>query len=132
MPANEASKWIASKKKEPITTINIDEHIYIDLRFLSYTWYNELALPNYLYTSYVIEGVYIKWRNVQHTSIKLFLPVTDEVYYVNNFFVYSFGSVKQFNSDTMVLVDKTFVYHNPSILPDKSRDNLLKRYEPFK
>mgnify|MGYP003332327739 CR=1 FL=1 len=43
-----------------------------------------------------------------------------------------FGGVKQFNSETMVLVDQTFVYHNPSILPDKSRTRLLKRYQNFK
>jgi len=114
-PVKEANNRIKALKRLPITAIQPTTVIYLNLRWYSHDWYKQLPLPDLFHTQYVVKCSYGNYVSNTHQEIYLHDPVFGNKFTVDNFFVYSWGSVTVFNANTMVLVNKEFVRRNPCL-----------------
>ena len=114
-PVKEANNRIKALKRLPITAIQPTTVIYLNLRWYSHDWYKQLPLPDLFHTQYVVKCTYGNYVSNTHQEIYLHDTVFGNKFTVDNFFVYSWGSVTVFNADTMVLVNKEFVRRNPCL-----------------
>ena len=110
--AKEATQRIKEIKNQPITAINSGQHIYLNLRWYSHTWYKTLDLPDLFHMNYVVECVYGDFLSATRKKIYLHDNVFNNKFTVDNWFVYSWGLTLEFVPTTMVLVNKQFVKAN--------------------
>ena len=114
-PVKEAINRIKALKRLPITSVNKGSVIYLNLRWYSHDWYKQLPLPDLFHKQYVVRCVYGDFISATHKEIYLHNSVFGNKFTVDNFFVYSWGSVTQFDETNMVLVNKEFIRRNPSL-----------------
>jgi hypothetical protein len=114
-PVKEANHRIKTLKRLPITSVQQGSVIYLNLRWYSHDWYKQLPLPELFHKQYVVKCTYGNWVSNTHKEIYLHDPVFGNKFTVDNFFVYSWGSVTVFDADKMVLVNKDFVRRNPCL-----------------
>jgi hypothetical protein len=111
----EAKRRIQALKRSPITSVKEGTVIYLNLRWYSHSWYQGLPLPDLYSKQYVVKCTYGNFLSDVHKQIYLKDIVFNNNFTVDNFFVYSWGSVTIFDADKMVLVNKDFVRRNPSL-----------------
>jgi len=111
----EAKRRIQALKRSPITSVKEGTVIYLNLRWYSHSWYQGLPLPDLYSKQYVVKCTYGRFLSETHRQIYLKDIVFNNNFTVDNFFVYSWGSVTIFDADKMVLVNKDFVRRNPSL-----------------
>jgi hypothetical protein len=112
----EANNRIREISRAPITTVQPGTIIYLNLRWYSHTWYKSLELPDLFHKQYVVKCTYGEF--VSRTRKEIYLrdsPAYNNNFKVDNFFVYSWGSVTQFDENNMVVVTKEFIRRNPSL-----------------
>ena len=109
----EAKRRIQALKRSPITSVQPNTVVYLNLRWYSHSWYQGLPLPDLFHKQYVVKCTYGGFLSDTHKQIYLRDTVFNNNFTVDNFFVYSWGSVTDFDADKMVLVTKDFVRRNP-------------------
>jgi hypothetical protein len=112
----EASSRIRALKRSPITAIQPGTTIYLNIRWYSHTWYKGLQLPDLYRKQYVVKCTYGEF--LSNTRKQIYLrdsPTYNNNFTVDNFFVYSWGSVTQLDPDNMIVVTKEFIRRNPSL-----------------
>ena len=113
-----------------ITEVQPGDTVYVDLRYHGATFYDSLGLPDADTLTYVVPYKYTKWSHqTHHKRIAAFCELFDEFWpRLDNFFVYCYGSCKEFDVHGMVLVDIPFCVQHPNVLPEKHAQRLLRRY----
>jgi hypothetical protein len=107
---------IALLKRTPITCVQPGDEVFVDLRSYGFTWYNTLGLPDSDFKTYVVLYKYIAWKRKNFT-LEVFCPIFNETFVVDHLFVKQYGSITDFNSSHMILIDTDFVNKFPSVLP---------------
>jgi hypothetical protein len=119
-PLEQSKMRIQELNKSVIELVAPGDTVYVDLRCYGSTWYNDLKLPDSDHLTYVVQYFYTGWKNRVHRKIDARCDVFSESWTVDNMFVFSWGSVKVFNSDNMILIDRKFTKKYPQVLPTKS------------
>ena len=60
--ADDASKWVAAIKREPIRNVALLDVFYLDLHYLGCEWLDALDLPNAYSTAYVVPCECVAWQ----------------------------------------------------------------------
>jgi len=113
---NEARRQISQLNKTPITSVDIGDQVFVDLRSYNDSWYQALKLPNCDTTTYVVVYNYLRWQK-KPFSLVATCPIFKENFVVDHLFVFRYGSVKIFDETQMILVDTDFVSRYPQVLP---------------
>ena len=102
--------------KRPISAVEPGDVVFVDLRSYGAAWYSELQLPDMFHKSYRVRYTYARWQNARMTKIVATCPLLhEEDFVLDNFFVESYGKDKNFDRNSMVLVDKNFIQRYPKI-----------------
>jgi hypothetical protein len=126
----QAMHEISVIKKQEIEAVQPGDAVYVDLRWYGATFYSELGLPEADFRTYVVVYKYVKWSfKTNHKRIDARCEVFDEYFSrLDNYFVYTYGSVKNFDAGTMTLVDEAFCVNHPTVLPSATAATLLRKY----
>jgi hypothetical protein len=113
-----AKQFQQQVRKEPITTVNIGDIAFIDLRFFGDLWYEALQLPDAATTSYVFRFVYTHWyHKTSHKKISGYMELDQRVTYaLDGYAVYCWGTRLTWDPVHMVLVDAQLVTRYPQIM----------------
>ena len=113
-----AKKYIASKRREDITTVEPGDSVYIDLRFFGDTFYESLGLSDYATTAYVTRFIYQRWYHKGGSKKKIVIKfmLIGQLYSFDNYLVTAWGSEKTYDAQKMVMVDLQFAQKYPRIL----------------
>ena len=113
-----AKQFQQQVRKEPITTVNIGDIAFIDLRFFGDLWYEALQLPDAATTSYVFRFVYTHWyHKTSHKKISGYMELDQRVTYaLDGYAVYCWGTRLTWDPVHMVLVDAQLVTRYPQIV----------------
>ena len=116
---------------QPITSVQIGDTVYVDLKVFGGRWYESLDLPDWRETSYVMEFTYTHWYGdskykktgqpdpsysgkKNRISGKYLLGGAQDVW--NTYKVWCFGENKVFDQANMVLVTTDLASRYPRIL----------------
>jgi hypothetical protein len=113
---NESRRQINQLNKTPITSVDIGDQVFVDLRSYNDSWYQALKLPNCDTTTYVVVYNYLRWHKKPFAMV-VQCPIFKENFVVDHLFVFRYGSVKIFDDKQMILVDSDFVSRYPQVLP---------------
>jgi hypothetical protein len=121
-----AQQRIRDMNKSAITLVSPGDVVYVDLRCYGHAWYQTLPLEDKDHVNYLLEYRYVKWKSRQHLKIEVVCPIFNEVFVVNNYFVFSYGSWTEddwLNRRLLYkIVDRDLVNKYPELLP-KSKHN---------
>jgi len=119
----------AEIRKSVITTVNIGDKVYVDLRQYSQgQWYDNLPLADRYEKKYVMLFEYQKWQNDDCKKIWIYCSLNDDGYYVDHLWIKLFGSVKVFDPGRMILIDEKFVLEYPEIATsERNREEILQK-----
>lgn len=113
-----AKQMIADILKSPITEVVPNDEVFVDIRSYGADWYATLNLPDLHVKTYVVVYKYISLsRNMR--KIRAHCILFDEIFDLDHLFVKEYGSVKTFDSSTMILIDDNFVARFPQVAPDR-------------
>lgn len=113
----EATSRIREINSSPITRVKLGDVVFVDLRCYGSDWYNTLSLPEKDFLSYVVEYKYVRWVSKSHRKVQAICSVFGETFTVDNYFVYSYGSIFDFDPRCCVLIDREFTIKYPEVLP---------------
>jgi len=113
-----ADQFIHDIRKRDITNVSVGDTVFVDLRFFSDDWYEQLGLPDWRTSSYVVEFVYTKWyhKNQSKKKISATFTLANHSFGMDTYCVYCWGSHKIFDATTMILVDKAMIASFPRIV----------------
>ena len=112
----DAQDFKRKKQKTSITQVEPNDIVFVPLRSYGDDWFHNLNLPEHESMTYVVQYRYVRWLNKEHTLIEGYCSVFNETFRLQHYFVYCFGSVKKFDSGTMILVDTALVSKYPKIM----------------
>jgi hypothetical protein len=125
-----AQSMIKQLNCQPIVDVQPGTIVYIHLRSFGPTWYDSLPLPDLHHLDYLLIGHYKDFKNRLRTKISLFIPLTQETYVVNHFYVKTWAFATQVPPDRpYTILTRRFALQYPSILPDSTRDTLLRQFQ---
>eukprot|EP01033_Poteriospumella_lacustris_P017893 gene17893-biopygen8036 len=131
LPAATASTHVKSLARSPITLVEPGDTVLVDIRAFGPTWYRGLDLPDLHTSSYLVELRYDRWTTPRRLRIDATCPLFREHYQVANDFVTFYGSLRRCPNYQLrqgeILVDLDFVLLHPHVLPDATRDQILKQ-----
>lgn len=110
----QSAKEVSRLNKLEITTVKPDDTVYVDLRWFGAEWYRQMSLPDCDFKTYVVIFKYERYVSKKRKIIA-YCPVFNDRFTLDHVFVFEFGSVKEFNSETMILVDLAFVTRFPKL-----------------
>ena len=115
-----AKKFKTQLNKQDISTVKPGDKVYLDLRFFGDSWYESLQLPDYETASYVLEMEYTKWyhKNSKRKISSTLVLLPQHTYCLDGYLVYCWGSIKIFNTSTMILVNEDLLQTYPKIAED--------------
>lgn len=120
-----AQQRIRDINKSPITLVQPGDIRLVDLRCYGHGWYQSLQLEDKDHINYLLEYQYIKWKSRQHLKIEVLCPIFNEVFVVDHYFVFSYGS---WTEDDWLnrglkykIVDEALIRKYPELLPNKSK-----------
>ena len=115
-----AKKFKTQLNKQEISVVKPGDIVYLDLRFFGDEWYESLKLPNFDTALYVFEMEYTKWfhKNSKRKISGTLTLLPKCTYCLDGYLVHCWGSVKIFNSSTMILVNKDLLQSYPQIAED--------------
>jgi hypothetical protein len=117
LDAGLAKKFISQKKREDITTVTVGDQVFVDLRFFGDIWYEQLGLPDFESSCYVMPFTYTHWyHRTSKKKISARFDLNDQSYAFDNYLVFAWGSKKVFDAATMILVDDTLAASFPKIV----------------
>ena len=128
--AAHADKIMRNLRKEPITTVEPGDTVFVSLRSYGGEYYNTLPMEDRFDKDYVVEYEYTKWTNSSHTRITARCDIFNETFPDQDLcFVKFYGSERTFNVNTMILVTSQLIVQFPSLLPtNNSRPALLRKH----
>ena len=104
--------------KNPIAPFN---KVYLDWRSYPLAWRNKVGLPELSsHMTYVFEVTFKKYTNKTKTTCEVHIVNPKTSFTINKTWMMQCGSTKEFNPNTMVLIDSDMVAKYPNI----SRDDL--------
>ena len=118
--ARAAQTEISKLNSTPISKVSPGDVFFVDLRSYGYEWYENLDLPNADFITYVVRCVYLDWVREPFT-LRARCDIFKELFQVDHFYVISYGSRANFDSTSMVLVDKEFLQRFPRINPSSKK-----------
>ena len=74
-PAKEAHQRIMEMSRLPITLVQPGDEFYLDLRYFSTLWYDQLELPEYMSRRYVLKARYVGWRRTVKGAARIIAEV---------------------------------------------------------
>ena len=108
--AKEAHQRIMEMSRLPITLVRPGDESYLDLRYFSTLWYDQLELPESMARRYILRARYVGWRRTVKGSTRIIAEVMlfkEHLTPWNNAQVYIFGSIFD-RTDKMFVVDSAF------------------------
>lgn len=110
---------IRTMNSKAISTVQPLDTVYVDLRALGPGWYESLDLPNADFSVYVVPLTYTSWQDSTQKRLQCSIPSLDITWTgknaVNNFFVFSYGSIKTFQPNmtlcTLEFIDEHNLIH---------------------
>ena len=115
MPTLRAVAMLQQYRQTPIAASFIDSEFFLDLRALSFTWYDSLQLPDSDTITYGVVARMQKYTNKKHTRAEVFLPLFNEV--LRNLDAYWFFAWAHRTSlANVTLVDDLFVQRYPQVV----------------
>ena len=113
-----ADQKIREINATPITEVIPGSTVYVDVRSRGgTTWYNSIGLPDSEKLTYVLRCVYGQWMGRAKKKIKISCEVTNEEWTVDHYFVRTYGCLRNFNKQRMVLIDQDLCRQYPLLLP---------------
>jgi hypothetical protein len=91
------------------------DSVFVDIRWFGAEWYRQMNLPERDFKTYVVIFRYERFA-AKKRKIVAYCPIFQDRFTLDHVFVFEFGSVKEFNNKTMVLVDAEFVAKFPELL----------------
>jgi hypothetical protein len=125
--AKEAQRQLNAMNKRAIELVKPGDTAWVDLRSFGEEWYIGLDIPDKYHTVYLVRVHYKSWANKSRTQINAEFPIFDELFAVDHYFVFSFGSLMSLPTYSHQVVDKDFVKRYPSVLPEVKRDKILAK-----
>ena len=117
MDTKMAQKFQVQLRKTDITMVVPGDHVYVNLRFFGDLWYEQLGLPDYVFTTYVVEFHYTHWYHKssrKRISAKFLLGGNS--YSLDSYQVYAWGSIKSLDPAVMTLCDLTYLQRHPKLI----------------
>ena len=111
-PVSVAGKHKAEMNRKPITSVELGEIVYMDLRRWGEVWNDQLELPRSYETLHAVECRYTGWEGKGQRKIKMDCELFSDVYF--------YGLERTLTPD-MSFVDDQFALQHPEVLPDKPR-----------
>ena len=113
-----ANKFITQKRGANITNVLPGDIVHVDIRFFGDQFYESLNLPDFETSVYVDMFKYTKWfhKGKSKRHIVARFKLTKQVFRFDNCLVYCWGSAKDFNKETMILMDMELASTYPRIL----------------
>lgn len=102
----------ASLNKTKITEVSSGESVFVDLRCYGSGWYNSLNLPNADTKTYVAR---YKYSSKSGNKINVHVPIFRAQFAVDHNFVCLWGSIRNFDAESMILVDSSLIRRYPCI-----------------
>ena len=114
--AKEAVQQKTKLKKCVISTVIPGDVVFVNLRAWGADFYDALELPNAYDTLYVVQCVYKRWAGRKRITIDVYCSLFNSTFEWSAYDVQNYGTTRDFNPDTMVLVDSAFCARFPNIL----------------
>ena len=127
--AKEAQRQVNAMNKTAIQLVKPGDMAWVDLRSFGEEWYIGLDIPDKYHTVYLVRVHYKSWANRSRTQINAEFPIFDELFAVDHYFVFCFGSLMSLPTYSHQVVDADFVKRYPSVLPEQKRDKILTKLE---
>ena len=107
-------------KDKVIDNINIGDKFYMDIRYYTVQWYEELPMEDKYEYTYVVECVYTRFANKKHTKVEVKVIIFNEILKLwNKLYVQLYGGYTKWENH-MKLVDKDLIQKYPELLPDQN------------
>ena len=111
---------IKGMENTAISLVAPGDIIYVDLHSYGFDWYSTLNLPDSDYSNYVVQLTYTSWYNSKHLKINGIVPIFNEDFSnsasLSADFVHYWGHKKNFDSSTMILIDKLLLNKHPQMM----------------
>jgi hypothetical protein len=112
-----ANLFMSHARKLDITTVNVGDVVYVDLRFFGDSWYESIGLPDWQTSSYVVEFKYLHWfHKNSKKKITACYVLGGNTYTWDNYHVYCWGTNKKFDDTTMTMVDTSYIKNYPKLV----------------
>ena len=116
MDTGMADKFRNDFRKKDITTVKPGDTVFIDLRFFTDAWFEELNLPDSDLYAYVMEFKYTHWYHKKSKrKISGIFTLNKKSYALDGYLTYAWGEQKHFDETNMILVTKDIADKFPSI-----------------
>jgi hypothetical protein len=115
LPASRVRKYLADINKKPITEVNVDDVVYVDLRTYQSAWYDELDLPDKYTHKYMLRYKYVQFKQ-EGAQVLTYCEVFNEHFWVKRDFVLRYGLIRELPPNS-TLIDKEFAEKHPSVKP---------------
>ena len=124
--AVQAQNYIRKMNEKVIECAKPGQVAYLDLRWFSDAWYRSLNLPR---TGEVVHVLKVEFKEFtrKERKINILVELTGDKFSLSHFVVYAYLHRRVLDA-TMVLVDKQFAQQYPQVLPDATRQALLKKW----
>lgn len=117
LDATLAKRFISQKKREDITSVTVGDQVFVDLRFFGDIWYEQLNLPDFASSRYVMSFTYTHWyHRTSKKKISARFDLNGQSYAFDNYLVFAWGSCKVFDPGIMILVDEALSAKFPKIV----------------
>jgi hypothetical protein len=127
--SEKALRMIHAKQTQKITEVQPGDIVYVNIRWYSEDWFQQLDLPDMFVIQYVVAFKFIDWSNNAHTKIHGVCDVFDEDWpKIHGYDIYAWMSQKDFEAP-MCLVDTEFCRQYPQCLKHK-QDALVPVDDP--
>jgi hypothetical protein len=112
-----SQKFISDMKKTDIACASPGDIAYIDLRFFGDLWFEDLALPKVPAKFYVVKFKYIQWfHKTSKKKISAEYLLGGNMYALDTYQVFAWGSILHFDPNTMTLVDESYILTYPKLV----------------
>jgi hypothetical protein len=112
-----AKVFISHARRLDISSVDVGDVVYVDLRYFGDLWFESIELPDIENSTYVVQFKYTHWfhRSSKKKISALYL-LGGTSYVMDNYAVYCWGSVKEFDKSKMTLVDQSYLKMYPKLV----------------
>jgi hypothetical protein len=126
-----AKAFIDQLNKTNITSVNLGESFFFDIRWKFLKSYKHLQLPLQDERTYVLEGRLENWQGGHiRRRAKMRVILTQETHIIDHYFVDKYGCDKTpaAHPTEVIVVDKAFAIRYPQVLPEDTRQGQLQAF----
>ena len=108
-------KETAALRDKVIDNISVGDKFYMDIRYYTVQWYEELPMEDKYDYTYIVECIYVRFVNKKHSKVEVKVIIFDETLALrNNLYVKLYGGFKIWEQH-LKIVDKDLVKRNPQL-----------------